>query len=78
MAPQKRNNRKIRARGEERRFTVRSIRRDPPDLGKLGKALIHLAVAEAERQAQAQAQAEQSAHTEQTESASADEGRTRE
>lgn len=37
-----------------RRFTVRGVRRDQVDMGKLSKALIGLATAEAERQAQAE------------------------
>lgn len=32
----------------ERRVTVRSVRRDPPDLRKLSRAVIALAMAEAE------------------------------
>jgi hypothetical protein len=48
----KRKNNK--SRREERRFTVRGVRRDPPDLGKLSRALIGLAQAEAEREAQAE------------------------
>ncbi|MCA1706582.1 MAG: hypothetical protein LC808_26295 [Actinobacteria bacterium] len=40
-------------RDEERRFTVRGIRRNPLDIRKLSKAFIGLAMAEAERQAQA-------------------------
>ncbi|MEC3979637.1 hypothetical protein [Amycolatopsis sp. H20-H5] len=35
-------------------MTVRGVRRDPPDIRKLSKALIGLAMAEAERQAQAE------------------------
>jgi hypothetical protein len=50
----KRNNRSRRLPREERRITVRGIRRDPPDVHKLSKALIGLAMAEAEREAQAQ------------------------
>lgn len=38
----------------ERKFTVRSVRRDPVDMRKLSKALIGLAIAEAERGAEAQ------------------------
>ncbi|TMQ91740.1 hypothetical protein ETD83_29500 [Actinomadura soli] len=49
MGKRKRHNR---PRREERRFRVRGVRRDPPDMRKLGKALISLAQAEAERQAQ--------------------------
>lgn len=48
----KRNSRKSGPR--ERRITVRSVRRDPPDIRKLSRALIALAQAEAEQQAQAQ------------------------
>ncbi|HEU5156150.1 MAG TPA: hypothetical protein VFU43_04080 [Streptosporangiaceae bacterium] len=48
----KRRNKKSHSR--ERRFTVRGVRRDPPDIQKLSKALISLAMAEAERQAQAE------------------------
>lgn len=49
--------RKARRRGignDERRYTVRGIRREPVDISKLSKALIGLAMAEAERQAQAE------------------------
>lgn len=48
----KRRNKKSHSR--ERRFTVRGVRRDPPDIQKLSKALIALAMAEAEREAQAE------------------------
>lgn len=54
------------SRQEERRFTVRGVRRDPPDIGKLSKALIGLAMAEAEREAQA----EQAARTAKADAAS--------
>lgn len=37
-----------------RRVSIRSIRRNPPDLSKLGRALIALALSEAEKEAQAQ------------------------
>lgn len=49
-----RRNKKGGSRKEERRLTVRGIRRDPPDIKKLSRALIGLAMAEAERQAQAE------------------------
>lgn len=39
---------------QERRFTVRSVGRDPVDMTKLSRALISLARAEAEREAEAQ------------------------
>lgn len=54
MASKKRMNRNGYQRREERRITVRGVRRDPPDIRKLSKALIALAMAEAERQAQAE------------------------
>jgi hypothetical protein len=38
----------------ERRISVRTVRRDPPDLRKLSRALIALAQADAEAQAQAE------------------------
>jgi tRNA U34 5-methylaminomethyl-2-thiouridine-forming methyltransferase MnmC len=38
----------------ERRISIRSVRKDPPDLGKLGRALIALAMAQNEAEAQAQ------------------------
>ncbi|MFH5207863.1 hypothetical protein ACHIPZ_06495 [Antrihabitans sp. NCIMB 15449] len=37
----------------ERRITVRAVRRDPPDLRKLSRAVIAIAMAEAEAEAQA-------------------------
>jgi hypothetical protein len=52
MTSRRKKNRN--SRNEERRFTVRGVRRDPPDIGKLSKALIGLAMAEAEREAQAE------------------------
>jgi hypothetical protein len=39
---------------QERRFTVRGVRRDPVDMSKLSRALIGLAIAEAECEAQAE------------------------
>jgi hypothetical protein len=41
-----------RGRGRQRNITVRAVRRDPPDLRKLSRALIQLAIAEAEAEAQ--------------------------
>ena len=41
-------------RRPDRRISIRSIRKDPPDFPKLGRALIALAMAEAEKEAQAQ------------------------
>lgn len=43
-----------RTRGQARRFTVRGVRRDPVDIGKVSRALLGMAQAEAERQAQAE------------------------
>lgn len=39
---------------DERRIRVRSVRRDPPDLRKLSRALIELALAQAQAEADAQ------------------------
>jgi len=41
-----------RGRGKQRNISVRAVRRDPPDLRKLSRALIQLAIAEAEADAQ--------------------------
>ena len=41
-------------KGKERRLRVRAIRRNPPDLKKLSRALIELAQAQAEADAAAQ------------------------
>ncbi|TDU06599.1 hypothetical protein EDD99_5162 [Streptomyces sp. 846.5] len=67
MVSRQRRNKKEQAHREERRFTVRGVRRDPPDIRKLSRALISLAVAEAEREAQA----EQAARRGDTDDASA-------
>lgn len=40
--------------GQQRHISVRAVRRDPPDLRKLGRALIQLAVAQAEAEAEGQ------------------------
>jgi hypothetical protein len=37
-----------------RRISIRSVRKNPPDLSKLGRALIALAIAEAEAEAEAE------------------------
>lgn len=44
--------RKSKGGGRERRISVRGVRREQPDLQKLSKALIALALAEQERAAQ--------------------------
>lgn len=41
-------------RSYERRISVRTVRRDPPDLRKLSRALLALAQADAEAKAQAE------------------------
>jgi hypothetical protein len=41
-------------RAPDRRYSVRAVRRDPPDVKKLSQALIALAMAEAEKDAQEQ------------------------
>lgn len=46
-------------RRPERRISVRAVRRDPPDLKKLSRALIALAMAEAQAEADAAAEHEQ-------------------
>jgi hypothetical protein len=42
----------------ERRISIRTAQRDSPDLQKLGRAMIVLAVAQAQAEAEAQAQNE--------------------
>jgi len=44
-----------------RHISIRSIRKNPPDYTKLGRALIQLAQAKAEAEAEAQAQRESDA-----------------
>lgn len=46
----------------ERHITVRSVRRDPPDLRKLSRAVIALALREAELEAEAKAAADGTAN----------------
>lgn len=48
---------------KDRRIIVRGVRRDPPDIRKLSRALISLAMAEAEREAQAERAARETAPT---------------
>jgi hypothetical protein len=48
------SRRKKDGRRPERRISVRAVRRDPPDLKKLSRALIDLAIAQAEAEAQAE------------------------
>lgn len=42
------------SRRRERRISIRSVRKNPPDYTKLGQALIALAMAQAEAEAEAQ------------------------
>ena len=45
-------------KSNERRIRVRAVRRDPPDIKKLSRALIALAMAQAQAEADAQAEHE--------------------
>jgi hypothetical protein len=47
---------KQRSSAGDRRIRVRAIRRDPPDMKKLSRALIALAMAQAQAEADAQAE----------------------
>ena len=49
-------NKKRKTLAEGRQIRVRSVRRDPPDLRKLSRALIALAMAQAQTEADAQAE----------------------
>jgi len=51
-APGSKQNRSgpSRGQGRQRNISVRAVRRDPPDLRKLSRALIQMAMAEAEAQ----------------------------
>lgn len=40
--------------GRERRLSIRAVRRNEPDMRKLGRALIELAMAQAEAEAEAE------------------------
>jgi hypothetical protein len=46
-------------KGRQRRISVRGIRRESPDIRRLGRAIVALALAEAEAEAAAQRQAEE-------------------
>lgn len=41
----------------DRHISVRAVRRDPPDLRKLSRAIVAIAIAQAEEEAQAQVDA---------------------
>ncbi len=59
-SPNSKQNRDGGGRGRKRNISVRAVRRDPPDVQRLSRAVIALAMAEAEAEAEAQA-AEQAA-----------------
>ena len=50
------NSKRKRTRAADRRVSVRAVRRDPPDIKKLSRALIALALAQAQAEADAQAE----------------------
>jgi len=52
-SPKHKQLRTGRGSGRQRNISVRAVRRDPPDMRKLARALIQLAVAQAETDAQA-------------------------
>lgn len=53
-----RSRRQRRTRGQrDRQIAVRAVRRDPPDLRKLSRAIAAIAIAQAEAEAQAQVDA---------------------
>lgn len=45
----------------KRKVTIRTVRREPPDLRKLSRALIALAIAQSEADAEAEAESEDKA-----------------
>ena len=52
------NKRKVvKSRGRDRHISVRAVRRDPPDLRKLSRALIQIALEQAAAEAAAEADA---------------------
>jgi hypothetical protein len=54
-SPRRRQQRRRGSRTRQRNISVRAVRRDPPDLRKLSRALIQVAMAQAEADAQAAA-----------------------
>ena len=58
--PRRRSRKTNRRQQEERRLSVRAVRRDAPDARRLSRAFIGLAMARAEAEAKAQAQARSS------------------
>lgn len=60
-----RNRKRPQDKGERgRRISVRAVRREQPDLNKLSRALIRLAIEQAAAEAAAQAEAEAKSQTE--------------
>jgi hypothetical protein len=53
--PERKQNRTGPGRNRRRNISVRAVRRDPPDLRKLSRALIQLAIAESEAEQDATA-----------------------
>ena len=70
MPKRKRPIRKTNAR--QRHISVRAVRRDPPDLRRLGRAVIALALAQAQAEADAEAQSTGGAESKNPASAPAD------
>lgn len=60
MAQDRKRQRRREGHRTERRISVRSVRREVPDLRKLARALIALAQAEAEAQAQHESRIDES------------------
>jgi hypothetical protein len=59
------NKRKVvKGRGRDRHISVRAVRRDPPDLRKLSRALIQLAMEQAAAEAAAEAETQDGAEPE--------------
>lgn len=57
------DSKKVTGHGRDRQLSVRAVRKSSPDLRKLSRALIQLAMAQAELEAQTQAAAEDTAET---------------
>ena len=62
----KTNRKRNQYRGRQRRISVRAIRRESPDLRRLGRAIVSLALLEAEAEAAAQREAEAERERERT------------
>jgi hypothetical protein len=62
MSRTHKDSKKTTGRGRQRHISVRAVRRDPPDLRKLSRALIAIAMAEAEAEKQAHLPADSAAN----------------